>query len=119
MDIFEQYKIRGPEEFQRLVGVSKGTYLLLLDKFVMEIALYKDELWTRKLGNKSSISIENQLLIYLLHLRNYDTYLNLGMKFGISESYAYKRRKFAEMILLRCLDCPEQLKFLLFCIFQN
>ncbi|MFT6478167.1 MAG: hypothetical protein ACJAVP_001303, partial [Spirosomataceae bacterium] len=41
---------RSPEEFQRLVGVSKGTYLVLLDKFVNEIAVYKDELWTRKLG---------------------------------------------------------------------
>ena len=107
MDIFGQYKNRIPEEFQRLVGVSKGTYLVLLDKFVNEIAVYKDELWTRKLGNKSSISIDNKLLIYLLHLRNYDTYLNLGMKFGISESYAYKRCKFAEKILLRCLDCPD------------
>ncbi|MFT6202417.1 MAG: hypothetical protein ACI9V1_000415 [Spirosomataceae bacterium] len=29
------------------------------------------------------------------------------MKFGISESYACKRCKFAEMILLRCLDCPD------------
>ena len=107
MDIFGQYKNRSPEEFQRLVGVSKDTYLVLLDKFVNEIAVYKDELWTRKLGNKSSISIDNKLLIYLLHLRNYDTYLNLGMKFGISESYAYKRCKFAEKILLRCLDCPD------------
>ncbi|MFT6202524.1 MAG: hypothetical protein ACI9V1_000447 [Spirosomataceae bacterium] len=50
MDIFGQYKNRSPEEFQRLVGVSKGTYLVLLDKFVNEIAVYKDELWTRKLG---------------------------------------------------------------------
>ncbi|MFT7435627.1 MAG: hypothetical protein ACI8UX_001423 [Psychromonas sp.] len=45
MDIFGQYKNRSPEEFQHLVGVSKGTYLVLFDKFVNEIAVYKDELY--------------------------------------------------------------------------
>ena len=107
MDVFEQYKRRKPSEFQRLVGINKGSFLILKSKFIKEVAAYKEKSWTWKLGNRSSISVENQLLLYLLYLRNYDTYLNLGKRFGISESYAYKRCKFTEMILSRCLNFPD------------
>lgn len=107
MDVFEEYKVRKSSEFQRLVGVNKGAFIVLKDKFLKELYVYKSELWTRKLGNRSSMSPENQILIYLLYVRNYETYLTLGKRFGISESYAYKRCKFTEMILLRCLNCPD------------
>jgi hypothetical protein len=44
-----------------------------------------------------------------LYLRNYDTFINLGIKFGVSESYAHKRFEFSKMILLRCLNVPDAL----------
>lgn len=63
----------------------------------------------RRQGRKSSLNLPNQLLICILYLRNYDTFINLGMQFGISESYAQKRFNFTKMILLRCLELPDEL----------
>ncbi|MDH6254174.1 hypothetical protein M2347_003901 [Chryseobacterium sp. H1D6B] len=37
MDVFEQYKVVNPSEFQRLVGVNKGAFLILKDNFIKEV----------------------------------------------------------------------------------
>lgn len=108
MNVYEEYKKQKPEVFQRMVGVSFGTFSVILAKYLAELEKYKDEKTFRRTGRKSSISIENQLLMTMLYLRNYDTFLNLGMRFGISESYCQKRFEFSKMILLRCLDCPDE-----------
>ncbi len=44
----------------------------------------------------------------ILYLRDYATFIKLGLQFGISESYAQKRYEFSKMILLRCLDFPDE-----------
>jgi hypothetical protein len=43
-----------------------------------------------------------------LYLRTYDTLLNIGFQFGVSESYAQKRYTFTKMLLLRCLNLPDE-----------
>lgn len=108
MDIFAQYKKSSAEEFQRLVGVNKGTFSVILKKFEDEKVKYLSEKSFRLRGRKQVISTENQLLMYILYLRNYHTYLNLGKQFGISESYIYKRCQFTRMLLLRCLHAPNE-----------
>lgn len=108
IDVFASYKTSKPEQFTRLVGMSIGTFQVVLEKFKKGITDYKSEHWTRTKGRKSEMTLENQLLICLLYLRNYDTFLKLGTTFGISESYAQKRFEFSKMILLRCLDLPDE-----------
>lgn len=108
MDVFATYKDEKAEVFQRLVGVNKGTFSIVLEKFILEKAKYMNEKKFRLRGTKCSLSAENQVLIYLLYLRNYDTYLVLGKQFGISESYAYKRCTFTKKMLMRALDCPDE-----------
>ena len=44
----------------------------------------------------------------MLYLRNYDTLLNIGFQFGIIESYVQKRYTFTKMLLLRCLNLPDE-----------
>ena len=83
-----------------------GTFQIILEKFRAELNVYKSEHWARNKGKKSSISIENQLLMCILYLRDYTTFIKLGLQFGISESYTQKRYEFSKMILLRCLDLP-------------
>ena len=46
--------------------------------------------------------------ITLLYLRKYDTFLNLGTQFNISESYAQKRYVFICNMLLKSLDLPDE-----------
>lgn len=52
--------------------------------------------------------LADQLLLTLLYLRTYDTLLHIGFQFGVSESYAQKRYTFTKMLLLRCLDSPDE-----------
>jgi Helix-turn-helix of DDE superfamily endonuclease len=109
MDVYTEYLKKSPEVFKRLAGVSMGTFSVILKKYKSELEIYKDEKMFRRQGRKSSFSIENQLLMCFLYLRNYDTFINLGLKFGISESYAHKRFEFSKKILLRCLNLPDEL----------
>ena len=108
MDVYASYKNEKAEVFQRLVGVNKGTFSIILEKFILKKAKYMNEKKFRLRGTKCSLSAENQVLIYLLYLRNYDTYLVLGKQFGISESYAHKRCAFTKKILMRALECPDE-----------
>ena len=108
MDVFSIYKTQKPEVFLRLVGMNIGTFQIILDKFRKEIILYKSEHWSRNKGKKCSISVENQLLMCILYLRDYSTFIKLGLQFGISESYTQKRYEFSKKMLLRCLDLPDE-----------
>ena len=74
---------------------------IILDK-------YQSEKPKRKSGKRCSLSLADQLLLTLLYLRTYDTLLNIGFQFGVSESYAQKRFTFTKMLLLRCLDLPNE-----------
>ena len=61
----------------------------------------------RQRGRKSSLSDADQLLLTLLYLQQYHTFLPLGELFAISESYAQKRYTFILTRLLLALDLPD------------
>jgi len=108
MSQFDKYKQKPPAVFARMVGVNYGTFNIILEKLQKAFIGYQNEQNTRKRGKKCSLCIADQLLLTLLYLRNYDTLLNIGFQFGISESYAQKRYTFTKMLLLRCLDLPDE-----------
>lgn len=108
MSVFEKYQKKSPTEFIRLVGVSYGTFQVILAKLEAEIVRYKQKKLVRKRGKPSSLTIADQLLLTLLYLRQYDTFLELGDKFSISESYAQKRYTFISKRLLKTLDLPNE-----------
>lgn len=107
MSVFEKYKMKKPAEFTRLVGVNYGTFEIILAKLEVEIEAYKNKKPMRKRGIKTScLTLADQLLLTLLYLRQYHTFLELGEKFSISESYAWKRYRFIHQRLLKALDLP-------------
>ncbi|MCU0471446.1 MAG: transposase family protein [Arcicella sp.] len=108
MSQFEIYKQKPPLIFTRLVGVNYGTFGILLNKIESEFTKYMSEKPKRKCGLKSTLSLADQLLLSLIYMRNYETLLKVGSDFGISESYAQKRYSFIKMLLLRCLDLPDE-----------
>jgi hypothetical protein len=108
MSQFEIYKQKSPLIFTRLVGVNYGTFSILLNKLEIALTDYLTEKPKRKCGVKSTLSLADQLLLSLLYMRNYETLLKVGSDFGISESYAQKRYSFIKMLLLRCLDLPDE-----------
>ena len=106
MSVFEKYKQKSSTEFTRLVGVNYGTFQIILAKLEAEIVRFKQKKLIRKRGKPSSLTIADQLLLTLLYLRQYDTFLELGDKFSISESYAQKRYTFISKRLMKALDLP-------------
>jgi hypothetical protein len=106
MSVFEKYKLKRPAEFTRLVGVSFGTFQIILTKLETEITRFKQQKPMRQRGLKSSLTIADQLLLTLLYLRQYQTFLQLGEMFSISESYAQKRYTFISQRLMKALDLP-------------
>ena len=106
MSVFEKYKLKRPAEFTRLVGVSFGTFQIILAKLENEITRYKQQKPMRTRGLKSSLTIADQLLLTLIYLRQYHTFLQLGEMFSISESYAHKRCSFISQRLMKALDLP-------------
>ena len=108
MSLYEKYQRKTPAEFTRLVGVSYGTFQILLQKLEQQIKEHKQQKPMRQRGRKSSLSVADQLLLTLLYLRQYHTFLQLGELFDISESYAQKRYTFTVKMLLRALDLPNE-----------
>lgn len=106
MSVFEKYKMKRPAEFTRLVGVNFGTFQIILNKLENEISRYKQQKPMRQRGLKSSLTIADQLLLTLIYLRQYHTFLQLGEMFSISESYAQKRYSFISKRLMKALDLP-------------
>lgn len=106
MSLFEKYKMKKPAEFTRLVGVNYGAFEIILAKLKNEITRYLQQKPMRQRGLKSSLAIEDQLLLTFIYLRQYHTFLQLGEMFSISESYAYKRYRFITKRLMKSLDIP-------------
>jgi Helix-turn-helix of DDE superfamily endonuclease len=108
MSQYLKYSSKSPEDFTRLVGVSPSTFGIILEKLIVAIEQYRSQKPVRQRGRKSGFSLEDQLLLTLLYLRQYDTLLYLGTQFNISESYAQKRYVFVSSMLLKALDLPDE-----------
>jgi len=106
MSVFEKYKLKRPAEFTRLVGVNYGTFQIILEKLENEIIRYKQLKPMRQRGLKSSLTIADHLLLTLIYLRQYHTFLQIGEMFSISESYAQTRYTFISKRLMKALDLP-------------
>lgn len=90
IDVFGQIKDNSEAEFVRKVGMTLAKFEVLLDLVKAKIAEEIAENLMKQRGLKSSISIENQLLLALYYIRDYPTQLKLGDTFGVCESYTCK-----------------------------
>ncbi len=106
MSLFEKYKMKKPAEFTRLIGVNYASFQIILEKLESEITRYKAAKPMRLRGLKSSLTLADQLLLTLIYLRQYHTFLQLAEMFSISESYAHKRYVFISQRLIKALDLP-------------
>src|SRR4051812_47452261 len=89
----EQYS---EEQFRRLTGVKKETFRLMIEILVQS----KSNIY-RKAGRKSSLTMEDRLLMALEYLREYRTYFHLGSSYGLSESACYRSCKWVEDVLIK------------------
>lgn len=92
--IYEDVKNLNDGDFKRLCGVSKETFAAMCQV----IAAYKEN-HTR--GRKSSLSIENQLLLTLSFWREYRTLFHLGRDWQLHESNVSRLVRRIEDILIK------------------
>jgi hypothetical protein len=97
-----------PQTFMRLYGISYGSFQVLLAKVEAYIQAQKQANPLSKRGRKAGLDVAEQLLLTLVYLRQYITFLSLGHQFGISESYAYKRYTCMRNILMHVLEMPDK-----------
>lgn len=87
---YEQVKELAVEPFKRLTGVKPETFRVMVE------ALRRTEGTKRKSGRPSKLSIENQVLMALMYLRENRTYFHIGHAYGINASTAYRITRHVE-----------------------
>lgn len=108
MSLSEKYQHKKSAEFTRLVGVSYGTFQIILQKVTQQILHDKQQKPMRQRGRKGSLAVADQLLLTRLYLQQYHTFLQLGELFDSAESYAQKRYPFRGKRLWQALDLPDE-----------
>lgn len=96
---YQKIKDLGEEQFRRLTGVKRATFLRMI-----EILKVSDQTKKSRGGRKNKLCLEDQLLIALEYLREYRTYFHISQSYGVSESTAYKTIKWVEDTLIKHPD---------------
>lgn len=92
---YEKVKDLSPENFKRLCGVRKET-------FVQMVQILEKQVTTKiKTGRPSKLSLENQILMTLEYLREYRTYFHISQHWRINESTAYRIIRKVENVLVK------------------
>ena len=96
---YDQIQDLPSDQFRRLTGIKRQTFQRMLD-----ILKKEDESKKVKGGRKNKLSLENQLLMALEHIREYRTYFHISKSYGVSESTAYKTVRWVEDTLIKHPD---------------
>ena len=97
-----------PDQFLRNVGIPLYQFQEVLEKVTHYIETEKKKNPLKRRGIKSSkdITLSDKLLLTLYYMRHYETFANLGLRFGITESYANKIYHRILTVLTKVLDMP-------------
>lgn len=93
---YEILKNSTDEIFRRSTGVKKPTFIKMLE--ILDVAYKKKK---AKGGRKSKLTVVQMLLMALEYLREYRTYLKIGLSYNVSEGTAYKHIKWVEDTLIK------------------
>ncbi len=95
MNSIPGYIDKHPQETQRLVGLNYGQLKKLIKQAIAlhrqvdsEAELKKTRIIKKGGGRKTKLSLEEQILLTLIYLRQLTTFQLLGIQFGVSETTA-------------------------------
>lgn len=103
MTYYSKYKDYSPAKFLRLTGLPK-------EKFEQLIPLFLDYVknnWNPR-GRKPKFDLIDKLLLTMRYLRDYPTFIVLGLEFAISESYSQKIFTKVTESLVKVLKLPNK-----------
>jgi hypothetical protein len=87
----ETIKTSRGKDFRRKVGIRRRTFRQLLTQVAAAVEQDQIDQPLHRRGKKAiKLSLADKLLLTLVYLRHYDTFDELGAKFGVCESYANK-----------------------------
>lgn len=89
MNKYEQIQ-KNPKQSLRLLGLHLHDFELLLEKVQNPIQTEKEKNPISQRGLKSKLSIAEQLILTLMYLKHYPTFVKLAFEFGICESHVSK-----------------------------
>ena len=89
-------QLASDDDFRRIVGIKRKTF----NKMV-EILTEAQKKKKSRGGRRNKLSIEEMLLMTMEYLREYRTYANIGMSYGISESNTYYAIRWVEDTLIK------------------
>ena len=108
MSYYEQLLQKPNEIFKRRSGINKKSFEIIFEQLKREIKEEKEKQPKSKRVKKGALSIADQLLLCLVYLRSYKTFLELGAEFGISEGYANKVFHKISKRLIKILKLPSK-----------
>ena len=87
---WESIKHYNPPVFKRLTGVSKETFMVMINEANRLSPKSTHKIAGLKRGPKPKLSIEDQLLMLLMYYREYRTFLHISSDYGISEAQCWR-----------------------------
>jgi len=93
---YEKLKEYTEENFRRVTGVKRKTF-----NEMIEILQGAEKIRRTKGGSKPRLAPEDQLLATLEYLREYRTYVNIAVGYGVSESQIFRIIRWVEETLIR------------------
>ena len=101
MNYYEKYNQYSEAKFLRLTGLSKDKFKELIPLFLE----YVDKNWSKR-GKPGQFELIDKLLLTFRYLRDYPTFMVLGLEFSISESYTQKIFTRVSLALVNILKLP-------------
>jgi len=95
MQRWKTLKKKTNNEFRRITGIKKSTFLFLLKVLKPAWSILRNSG-----GPQPKLGLEDQLLLTLDYWRNYNTYLVTGANFNVSESRAWEITRWIEGVLI-------------------
>jgi transposase len=77
----------GEEQFQRLTGVKKATFLKMVEVYEEHRTTHRKH---TSRGRPSKLSVEDQVLMMLMYYREYRSFFHIGLSYGISEVQCWR-----------------------------
>src|SRR3954465_13605017 len=86
------------EQFQRLTGVKKATFLQMVEVFEQSILARRKH---ASRGRPSKLSIEDQVLMMLMYYREYRPFFHIGKRPRTSEVQCWRIVNKVESVLIQ------------------
>jgi hypothetical protein len=93
---YENLQKSSDKEFRRTTGVKRATSGVMVE--VLQAA-HKEK--KKRGGRPNKLNIEDMLLMTLEYLREYRTYLSIGISYGLAESNTFEAIRWVEDTLIK------------------